>query len=61
MTSTFTTIASSDAGVSSPAITRRGNAMANPVMWFEVMGKDSAGLQRFYREVFGWKLTPPVK
>jgi predicted enzyme related to lactoylglutathione lyase len=35
--------------------------MANPVMWFEVMGKDSAGLQRFYREVFGWKLSPPVK
>jgi uncharacterized protein len=35
--------------------------MANPVMWFEVMGKDSAGLQRFYRDVFGWKLTPPVK
>jgi predicted enzyme related to lactoylglutathione lyase len=35
--------------------------MANPVMWFEVMGKDSAGLQRFYREVFGWKMTPPVK
>jgi uncharacterized protein len=35
--------------------------MANPVMWFEVMGKDSAGLQRFYRDVFAWKLTPPVK
>src|SRR5204862_6865744 len=35
--------------------------MANPVMWFEVMGKDSIGLQRFYRDVFGWKLTPPVK
>jgi uncharacterized protein len=35
--------------------------MANPVMWFEVMGKDSIGLQRFYREVFGWKLSPPVK
>jgi predicted enzyme related to lactoylglutathione lyase len=35
--------------------------MANPVMWFEVMGKDSAGLQRFYRDVFGWKLSPPVK
>lgn len=35
--------------------------MANPVKWFEVMGKDSAGLQRFYRDVFGWKLTPPVK
>jgi hypothetical protein len=35
--------------------------MANPVMWFEIMGKDSAGLQRFYREVFAWKLMPPVK
>ena len=35
--------------------------MANPVMWFEVMGKDSVGLQRFYREVFAWKLSPPVK
>ena len=35
--------------------------MANPVMWFEVMGKDSAGLQKFYRDVFGWKMTPPVK
>jgi predicted enzyme related to lactoylglutathione lyase len=35
--------------------------MANPVMWFEVMGKDSIGLQRFYRDVFGWTLTPPVK
>ena len=35
--------------------------MANPVTWFEVMGKDSAGLQRFYRETFGWKLTAPIK
>jgi len=35
--------------------------MANPIMWFEIIGKDSAGLQRFYRETFGWKLTPPVK
>ncbi len=34
--------------------------MKNPVTWFEIMGKDSAGLQKFYREVFGWKLTPPV-
>src|SRR5581483_4014399 len=34
--------------------------MANPVTWFEIIGKDSAGLQKFYREVFGWKLTPPV-
>lgn len=35
--------------------------MPNPVTWFEIMGKDSAGLQQFYRDVFGWKLTPPVK
>lgn len=34
--------------------------MRNPVTWFEIMGKDSAGLQRFYQDVFGWKLTPPV-
>jgi len=35
--------------------------MANPVTWFEIIGKDSAGLQKFYREVFGWKMTAPVK
>jgi predicted enzyme related to lactoylglutathione lyase len=35
--------------------------VANSVTWFEIIGKDAAGLQRFYREVFGWKLTPPVK
>ena len=34
--------------------------MANPVTWFEIIGKDSSGLHKFYREVFGWKLTPPV-
>jgi predicted enzyme related to lactoylglutathione lyase len=35
--------------------------MANPVMWFEIIGKDSVGLQKFYRDLFGWKMTPPVK
>ena len=34
--------------------------MKNPVTWFEIIGKDHAALQRFYGEVFGWKLTPPV-
>ena len=34
--------------------------MANPVMWFEIIGKDSEGLQKFYRDVFNWKMTPPV-
>src|SRR5438105_8159205 len=35
--------------------------MANPVMWFEIIGKDSAGLQKFYRDACGWRLTPRVK
>ena len=35
--------------------------MANPIMWFEIIGKDSVGLQKFYRDTFGWKLTAPVK
>jgi predicted enzyme related to lactoylglutathione lyase len=34
--------------------------MQNRVTWFEIIGKDSAGLQKFYKDVFGWKLTPPV-
>ena len=35
--------------------------MANPVTWFEIIGEDSARLQKFYRDTFGWKMTPPVK
>ncbi|MGH9058503.1 MAG: VOC family protein [Acidimicrobiales bacterium] len=30
--------------------------MANPVAWFEASGPDPAALQRFYAEVFGWKI-----
>jgi len=30
--------------------------MSHPVVWFEVMGKDAARLQRFYGELFGWKI-----
>jgi len=33
--------------------------MTNPVMHFEVMGKNAIALQKFYHDVFGWKLTPP--
>jgi uncharacterized protein len=29
--------------------------MAAHVIHFEVLGKDGAGLQRFYSDVFGWK------
>jgi predicted enzyme related to lactoylglutathione lyase len=34
--------------------------MANPVTWFEIIGPDSATLQKFYADVFSWKLTPPM-
>ena len=33
--------------------------MANPVTWFEIIGKDAVGLQKFYKEIFDWKLSPP--
>ena len=29
--------------------------MANPVVWFEVVGRDGAALQRFYGGLFGWQ------
>ena len=30
--------------------------MANPVVHFEVLGKDGERLQQFYRDLFGWKI-----
>ncbi len=32
--------------------------MSNPVTHFEVVGRDAAALQRFYREAFGWQIKP---
>src|SRR5215470_2633653 len=31
-------------------------ATANPVTWFEIIGRDATALQGFYSELFGWKL-----
>jgi len=31
--------------------------VASRVVWFEVMGKDSDALRKFYRELFGWSIT----
>lgn len=31
--------------------------MANPVVHFEVSGKDAARLQTFYGDLFGWKIN----
>jgi len=30
--------------------------MSQPVVWFEVNGKDGAKLQSFYGKLFGWKI-----
>jgi hypothetical protein len=29
--------------------------MANPVVWFEIMGKDGKKLREFYGDIFDWK------
>ncbi len=34
--------------------------MANPVTWFEIMGPDAKAIQKFYRDTFGWTMTPPT-
>ncbi|HEV2216511.1 MAG TPA: VOC family protein [Candidatus Dormibacteraeota bacterium] len=31
--------------------------MKNPVLWFEVVGKEGGKLQRFYKDVFGWEIS----
>lgn len=30
--------------------------MKNPVVWFEVVGKDGSKLRKFYSDLFGWKI-----
>ena len=34
--------------------------MANPVVHFEIMGKDAIRLQKFYADLFGWKIGEPA-
>lgn len=31
--------------------------MPNPVVYFEALGSDYGGLQQYYRDLFGWKIT----
>ncbi|TMJ98379.1 MAG: glyoxalase [Actinobacteria bacterium] len=31
--------------------------MSNPVVHFEVVGKDGSKLQKFYGDLFGWKIS----
>jgi hypothetical protein len=35
--------------------------MGNPVMHFEVIGKDGAALAKFYEEAFGWEMHPAME
>jgi len=35
-----------------------GNALKNPVVHFEVLGRDAGALRKFYSEAFGWSLGP---
>lgn len=34
--------------------------MSNPVVHFEIIGRNAIQLQGFYAGVFGWKLSPPA-
>ena len=34
--------------------------MANPITWFEIIGTDAKAIQKFYRDTFGWTMTPPT-
>ncbi|MGG4392176.1 hypothetical protein COK01_26820 [Priestia megaterium] len=33
--------------------------MGNPVTFFEITGKNSKELAKFYSEIFGWNIIPP--
>jgi uncharacterized protein len=34
--------------------------MANPVVHFEIMGKDASALRSFYHDAFEWDIAPPI-
>ena len=34
--------------------------MGSPVVHFEVIGKDAAALQRFYKNAFDWEIGEPI-
>jgi len=35
--------------------------MGNPVVHFEVLGKDAEALRTFYKSAFGWQFESPLK
>ena len=42
-------------GLWSGSMEGNGDSSGNPVVWFEVIGKDAGGLRTFYADLFGWK------
>ena len=34
--------------------------MGNPVVYFEIVGRDARALQDFYRQAFDWQIGPPI-
>lgn len=46
-------VRSAEPGVDNPGVSPGSNPS---VSWFEVLGKDAAALQSFYKEVFGWTI-----
>ncbi len=34
--------------------------MGQPIVHFEIMGKDAVRLQKFYAEAFDWQIAPPT-
>ena len=40
-----------------PALAQDPASINNPVVHVEILGSDAPGLQRFYGELFGWKIT----
>lgn len=34
-----------------------GKDKSNAVVWFEVVGKDGAGLRKFYEDLFDWRIA----
>src|SRR5207248_5809418 len=41
----------------SPATEPRRAPMANPVVHFEILGRDAAKTQQYYRDLFGWEIN----
>jgi predicted enzyme related to lactoylglutathione lyase len=40
---------------------QEAKSMPNPVVHFEILGKDQALLESFYKSVFDWKIAPAME